>query len=368
MANLVCYDTDGSILSHYTQWDVNQKLIIKGADTSSAPDFHFINAFLDDTIVVESVVNGNSLTANVPDELLQYSVPVIVHIHYIPGTTEYTVRIPVMPRQKPDGYVYTDTESGGNIIGGLSIADNLTTNNPKMVLSAAQGVVIKSEIDSIKDTKAERDWVTSEIDKAIEEIGEIVSVADNLDTNDPKLALSAAQGVVIKERLDNIDQSIDNLITSDEMTSAISSALENRATYDEVDASISEAVSDKVTVSEMNSTIDTKIGEALSNFENDGSGEGVLIANNLSTDNPSMALSATQGVVLNGRLTSIEESIKEKVTSEEVDAAIESALDGFEGGAGSDGYTPVRGVDYWTDDDIAEIKSYVDDAILGGEW
>lgn len=30
--------------------------------------------------------------------------------------------------------------------------------------------------------------------------------------------------------------------------------------------------------------------------------------------------------------------------------------------------SPQRGVDYWTESDIAEIKSYVDDAILGGEW
>jgi hypothetical protein len=35
---------------------------------------------------------------------------------------------------------------------------------------------------------------------------------------------------------------------------------------------------------------------------------------------------------------------------------------------GSDGYTPVRGTDYWTDADKAEIKSYVDEAILGGAW
>ena len=35
---------------------------------------------------------------------------------------------------------------------------------------------------------------------------------------------------------------------------------------------------------------------------------------------------------------------------------------------GEDGYTPVRGTDYWTAADIAEIKSYVDDAILGGAW
>ena len=32
------------------------------------------------------------------------------------------------------------------------------------------------------------------------------------------------------------------------------------------------------------------------------------------------------------------------------------------------GDSPVKGIDYWTDSDIAEIKSYVDDAILGGKW
>lgn len=35
---------------------------------------------------------------------------------------------------------------------------------------------------------------------------------------------------------------------------------------------------------------------------------------------------------------------------------------------GADGYSPVRGKDYWTPSDIAEIKSYVDEAILGGAW
>ena len=41
---------------------------------------------------------------------------------------------------------------------------------------------------------------------------------------------------------------------------------------------------------------------------------------------------------------------------------------GADGENGEDGYTPVRGTDYWTEADKAEIKSYVDEAILGGEW
>ena len=41
---------------------------------------------------------------------------------------------------------------------------------------------------------------------------------------------------------------------------------------------------------------------------------------------------------------------------------------GERGPQGKDGYTPIRGTDYWTEADIAEIKGYVDDAILGGAW
>lgn len=41
---------------------------------------------------------------------------------------------------------------------------------------------------------------------------------------------------------------------------------------------------------------------------------------------------------------------------------------GAAGAPGADGYTPVRGTDYWTAADIAEIKSYVDTTILGGAW
>lgn len=41
---------------------------------------------------------------------------------------------------------------------------------------------------------------------------------------------------------------------------------------------------------------------------------------------------------------------------------------GEKGDKGDKGDTPVRGIDYWTSADKAEIKSYVDEAILGGSW
>lgn len=38
---------------------------------------------------------------------------------------------------------------------------------------------------------------------------------------------------------------------------------------------------------------------------------------------------------------------------------------GEPGAPGADGYTPVRGTDYWTSEDIAEIKTYIDSQIGG---
>ncbi len=30
--------------------------------------------------------------------------------------------------------------------------------------------------------------------------------------------------------------------------------------------------------------------------------------------------------------------------------------------------TPKKGVDYWTAEDVAQIKSYLEEAVLGGAW
>lgn len=41
---------------------------------------------------------------------------------------------------------------------------------------------------------------------------------------------------------------------------------------------------------------------------------------------------------------------------------------GVPGKDGTDGTTPERGKDYWTEEDIAAIKTYVNEAVLGGAW
>ena len=47
------------------------------------------------------------------------------------------------------------------------------------------------------------------------------------------------------------------------------------------------------------------------------------------------------------------------------DGSETSAVQTIKGDPGTDGYTPVKGTDYWTADDKAEIQSYIDTQIGG---
>lgn len=56
-----------------------------------------------------------------------------------------------------------------------------------------------------------------------------------------------------------------------------------------------------------------------------------------------------------------------KSTKKYVDETLKGAgaLKGDKGDPGANGYTPVKGTDYWTSEDISEIQSYIDNQIGG---
>jgi hypothetical protein len=59
---------------------------------------------------------------------------------------------------------------------------------------------------------------------------------------------------------------------------------------------------------------------------------------------------------------------KDMALYSDISSAVNDALTQAKASGEFDGYSPVRGTDYWTEEDKAEIKSYVDEAILGGAW
>ena len=87
----------------------------------------------------------------------------------------------------------------------------------------------------------------------------------------------------------------------------------------------------------------------------DGEGGGITFE----TDE---TLTLANGILSVNTAKDVEQDNTLPVTSAAVKKAIEEL--GSTGG----GKTPVRGEDYWTAEDIATIKGYVDDAILNGAW
>ena len=76
-------------------------------------------------------------------------------------------------------------------------------------------------------------------------------------------------------------------------------------------------------------------------------------------------------IAINNSESDLQEQIDKKIDINNLNTAIDSALSQAKASGefdGKDGYSPIRGTDYWTDTDKAEIKAYVDEAILGGAW
>jgi hypothetical protein len=76
---------------------------------------------------------------------------------------------------------------------------------------------------------------------------------------------------------------------------------------------------------------------------------------------------------INNLNTKIDNKLDSGALPGAIDDAIAQAkesgdLKGEKGDKGDKGDSPIRGTDYWTDADKAEIKSYVDEAILNGAW
>lgn len=140
MGRIDCYDSGGRVLNHFTQWDVNQRLIVKDVDISSAPLFYFSNHINRASLVVQSTIEDDAVYADVPNILLQKASSLIVHICYSENDSmrsRYTLRIPILPRKRPNDYVYP----------GDSVVSNGV--NPNIQNAAiGQMIVVKSVDDS----------------------------------------------------------------------------------------------------------------------------------------------------------------------------------------------------------------------------
>lgn len=93
-----------------TQWDLNRKVLISGIDTDEAGiEVHFASPNDDhNAYVVSPVINNNIVSATIPNILL--TIPGRIYVYVYTSYTQDKAIVAVAPREKPDDYVYTETE------------------------------------------------------------------------------------------------------------------------------------------------------------------------------------------------------------------------------------------------------------------
>lgn len=163
----------------------------------------------------------------------------------------------------------------------------------------------------------------------------VSDIVDNLATNVAGRPLSAAQGVVLKGLIDGLAA---GKLDADALAQAVEEALAQAKATGAFDGAPGTAATLEIT-----GVVKTAYGTAPAVVEDPGS-----------------TAQARKYTV----------AIPEGQPGKQGPAGPQGAQgpEGPPGPQGAAGYTPVRGVDYWTPADIAEIKSYVDNAILGGAW
>ena len=93
------------------QWDLNHVLQIIGLNLDYAPTVHFCNKKSTEAIVVQSELIEDTITVDIPNELLQEPYNIIAYIHTYDDNHAKTielVNIPLIKRVKPSDYQFTE--------------------------------------------------------------------------------------------------------------------------------------------------------------------------------------------------------------------------------------------------------------------
>lgn len=101
-----CYDGNNHPITHFTQWDKNQKVIVKNVVSPTTPTAHIRNSPCEEPTLCVSSYSGTTLTVNIPNILLEQPLPLTIYVNsndtiIIPEAL-YTIRIPVTPREQPE--------------------------------------------------------------------------------------------------------------------------------------------------------------------------------------------------------------------------------------------------------------------------
>ncbi len=110
--NIELYNKQGELVEYLYQWDRDIELTIKNNTNHTISEIHFSNLLTDCTAVCIPHENGTKV--NVPNVFLTKIHALTLHFCYYNENggfeTFFEYIIPIRPRQKPEDYIYTETE------------------------------------------------------------------------------------------------------------------------------------------------------------------------------------------------------------------------------------------------------------------
>lgn len=92
------------------QWDLDQRVMLEECPSAIEVQFSSASDGTEHSLKVKPYTVDNCTYADVPNILLQHAGNITAYICDIDGKTLYTKIIEVRPKEKPDDYVYTETE------------------------------------------------------------------------------------------------------------------------------------------------------------------------------------------------------------------------------------------------------------------
>ncbi len=146
------YNSQGELVEYLYQWDRDLELTVKNNSGYKISEIHFSNLLSRQAIVLEPYDNGTKV--KVPNLLLTKIHAITVHFCVFTDETGFETVfeyiIPIRPRQKPEEYVYTETEvmSYKNLEERVSVIEDKSTD--ESIGKAVKEYLAENPVEGVK--------------------------------------------------------------------------------------------------------------------------------------------------------------------------------------------------------------------------
>ena len=189
MYEAICYDLNGQTIDYFTQWDTNQKIVIRlegcgddyhieSGELQTVPEVHFTNIKRDTALAVKATLDGNDIVVDVPNLILEEPYPVLIYVWYTnkeyPNSQSTIARTEIAVRQKNKPHDYYYVENITTVTAEMikqEVLDSVTADFTERFEGMKEAVVdeVKSDITAANERMDKIEESFEETTKAVTE-------------------------------------------------------------------------------------------------------------------------------------------------------------------------------------------------------